>query len=1219
MSGRFEPTLKQKDAIESSSKLICVTASAGTGKTTILIERILRQMEEQNLDPSRIMALTFSNNAARQMKIRLREGVLSRFSSSTGDSRDFWWKAYRRLDSMQVKTLHSFCADFLRQNALMVGLDPMFEISDGVGFFESVKDEEFRLALSEIKNSDNYLLTRLTSHISPSWLRDKVYEIYLTRRDKIFELSDAVDDLSDIIPSNEFIKNYLDNLSTTTVKDFSWKQLMLKGRKFSVQLASMKITDESVSKYQANLLDQFTQLENIATECKRSPIPLADYVELVKRATIKPRSIDRSIPSCPVLGDLLGVIKAIRELAVASGRIGDINGDTETYRAFCSDVFRFYKIFAERIDKVKKANSVTDFTDIIIETSRFIKENPDSLNDLHTGTDHLLVDEFQDTDGIQLDIISHICGLKGREASPARYPSLFIVGDEKQSIYRFRGADVTVSNRMRQIVKERGGDIIDLDVNFRSTENLTRFHNRLFSTFMEPESDIPYDVSYSESKPMRELYGSPAVEFILMNPEQRMVNIAEDEDSEVVDDKDPLIAAERTLKYGSFNEDKKNIDYYREMEARLIGRKIREIVDRKNYPIGDGEARHPADFKDIALLFNSLQNFHIYQKIFDEYDIPFRMVEIRDYYTAPEIVSALNLISSLADPSNEIALLGLIRSPLVGINDDTLTILLSEKKRSHLMEIILSHEFHGIKDQIQAGRLQRFAEGFSELLSHKDSGNLLDYISKVEEKFRIIDVFAATETGHERVLALDKLFNSIIPDLIGQGFDTMKALSVAMLNLASENKGVETLQAFDEEDGISNSVIVSTIHKAKGLEYPVVFIPNLMQQHNAGKSGVYVNPSAGLGFSIDLYDQDSGLLNKPEIPELNILKDIEKRQEFAEIKRLLYVAVTRAEDYLFISGLNQIKNNRFYLRLLETIIEASSNREDFAEEININFLDADRLDEIKHETPYGMRQDISHTELSVFDAELLETIPLSLKNKNRFIATELNDFARCPRYYYYSHIENIPHYQIYHPVSVNKKMPMNPAEFGSLVHKILEDYPLDLPPDEFFNLLNLPLEQRETVKKKTLELITGYHSSSLFTDLAKADEILREYTFIYRLGDVLIEGMIDLLFRNGETWTVVDFKTDNVDSKDVEKKALKYRTQMNIYALAASEFLNVGNNSIKTGFYFLTPSKSVERILSQKDRAEIKSELSIMVNKIKENTHWNKTDDCVNCPFDELC
>lgn len=522
---------------------------------------------------------------------------------------------------------------------------------------------------------------------------------------------------------------------------------------------------------------------------------------------------------------------------------------TRATLAHLRDLAVAFRAFTDAVDAEKRRRRALDFTDLISRTHRLFTEC-DHLVQAHFRSRfrYILVDEFQDTDPVQSGIISAILG---------DLAHLFVVGDPKQSIYLFRDADVTQFARTRDLIeRDLGGEAVPLDVNFRSTPAVVGFVNAVFSVLMAT-SDRPWEFPY---EPLRASRSSDtgSVE-LLLTP------------------KGETPAATRRA------------------EAEMVARKIQNLVEHERRSVHwDRNGKHldeprPAAYGDVAILLERRTNLAAYEWALARYGVPYHVHAGLGFYARQEVYDLYNILRFLASDSDDVALYGLLRSPYFGFSD----------------AVLFSVAEAGSPDSSLWERLQRFAAdrpdaaaAVRRLASWLLSARRVppaDLLRRIVAESEISLVFGGMPGGEQAAANVEKV-TAILREMEQSGRGTLDEV-VAELGQCIDDGEREGDAPLDLAS--ADAVRVMTVHAAKGLEFPIVVVPDLAEPPRAGGGPVMLEEGLLLGVTVQNPAND---YEPEETPILTVLKREYRRKEDAEQKRLFYVAATRAKDHLVLSG-----------------------------------------------------------------------------------------------------------------------------------------------------------------------------------------------------------------------------------------------------------------------------------------------------------------------------
>ena len=765
----------------------------------------------------------------------------------------------------------------------------------------------------------------------------------------------------------------------------------------------------------------------------------------------------------------------------------------------------------------KRLSGLADFNDLE-QLTYVLLQDPVVRADY--SFEHLMVDEFQDTNPLQKKII---------DALVSQGANLFVVGDPKQSIYRFRGADVGVFVRAKEEIAATGTNVF-LEKNFRSRPELIDFANALFGHLLEGEA-----IGFESSSAAKAPAGKPCVT-ILRTPAEE------------------LPAGEA-----------------RALEAEQIALKIRDLVTRGEYK-----------YEDISLLFRAMTSVHIYEKALKEVGIPYVNLSGRGFYSKQEIQDILHYFRWLEDPADQVAHLAVLRSPFYLISDEGLFWI--RQDRSDRLRSEERQACEKSKDDYEY--LRRLAR-------HRPAPEVITAL--LERTDYVVSTWHLP-FGPQKVANVEKLLQQSWELFARDVYTIFEQYRFLRLMVQEGQQEGEALLDAEHAD----VVVLRTIHGAKGLEFPVVFLPDT----NAGS----VRTQSGAV----LYHPEFGLTYKG-MNSYEVLKEQEKREEISEAKRLLYVAVTRAEERFYWCARDGKTMKNSWWAWLQDILEWMP--QDFYTELPGTLLPPEE------KPPHG----------KVLQPEFPSYPSLEPQyNQVSFSVTSLMNYARCPRYYYLRYILGMPERKEAKPFKESPSRPsLSGTQRGNIVHRVCEQIkdPAELSKlvDYAATMEGLELDARQ--KRQLEEIIAPYLQSAFFQRVRGGSQlpewnIYQEHDFMVPAGDFLVNGLVDQVFVGERSIEVVDFKSNWIRRDQVLQVGASYDVQLRLYAWAmAREFgLPVANSEA----YFLIPNQlyALEKGLLDADQTErwLTQTCSAIIRGTEEGVEaFPITSDCSLCTQNSYC
>jgi ATP-dependent helicase/nuclease subunit A len=859
-------TEAQREAIETRGKRVLVSAGAGSGKTRVLVERFLKLLEENpDWQVSDIVAVTFTEKAAREMVSRIRREIRSRIEQSTDVIERQRLREHRNaLDSSRIGTIHSLCASLLRAHPAEAGLDPEFEVLEEIETAVLLDQaiEETLVETARSQSQEIEIFSYLTLHQVRSSLRSLIAQGEGGRT----ALTKFIDEKAEETTTQT---QQLPEKNTANILVF-WQQTI---NRYRTEAANL-LLERSIWKHNTEIIKTIAALkdDDKREQCRLQVLELLEVAEFsdedervkalleiaaridLRGGSKKNWASENDFNAVKVaLGNLRDLIRSEKLLKLELNEADYQSAEVASYLA------KLYKKAHARFEKFKTERAALDFNDLEEITGHMLTTHED-VRQLYTNglrIRALMIDEFQDTSPLQKNILWMI--------APAN-EELFIIGDAKQSIYRFRGADVTVFQKAREEVESLRGRIIGMDTCFRTHTRLIDFVNHIFPRVFTVESR--YDTAYEKMTPDR-----------LPSHERASVEIHAIAQNRNAKDESP----EPKIRLSA--------SQLREIEATLIAQRIEEIIQQGEILLFDEKESHirSAEYGDFALLFQASTNFDIYEQALADARIPYVTVAGRGFYARQEITDINNLLSFLASPNDNLSLASALRSPMFALSDETL-LRLRPAQIPSLWKALCDPSIEISNDQIEAVRFAR--ETLKDLRALVGRTSAAQLIRAAVRATGYMATLMLLPNGERRLANIEKLIEQT------HKLSTMTLAEVVERIGDMRFREIREGEATIEESG---AVRLMTVHKSKGLEFPVVWIVDATYGGNSSKSIIATH--ADLGFAIDVRaDEFDTRDERSRAASFDLLKIIEMQMDRAEKKRLLYVAATRARDHLIISG-----------------------------------------------------------------------------------------------------------------------------------------------------------------------------------------------------------------------------------------------------------------------------------------------------------------------------
>jgi ATP-dependent exoDNAse (exonuclease V) beta subunit len=1129
---------------------LALIAGAGSGKTHSLVTVCLQLLAGARrggvaVRPPQLFMVTFTDKAAAEMRDRLRRRVQALARNETqgeaavleafgGEQRApgplVWRQVADQLGAATVGTLHSLCAQILRQAPLEAGVDPGFQVLEERDAQELIRDAAERLVLDQLQRQQptTVALCRelgFSGGQFPTGLVDHLCQVFLKSREQVAPGEIAVSDPTGSVSELE-----------TAVRRV--RELVKNARAFDRPSGG--------------------RFGPLLAQCERAldGLSLSNFLEPDRYPAL--RQVIESQPHLARQRNGAGeLLKELKGWVVANGSdhltLLDYYGGCavmpfeQGFRALLGELEqRFRAELAKR--------SCLDFSELLIRTRDVLRDSLAARAETHARMGALLVDEFQDTNRLQFEIVTLLA--EKREGGPRHIPPkqdgecslplepgfLCVVGDAKQSIYDFRGADVGVFGRMASKIEREGGRLEFLTANRRSAPGLVSFWNPLFAHLMSARAEPreyeslyrpEHDDQLASRSTTREM---PPVDWLVFEPSE-------------------------------------SAEQCRLQDARAIAGRIGQLLSPEAAAMVEGEdgAPRPARGGDFAILFRRFTFLEVYRQALSELGIPHRVIRGRGFYGAQEVVDIASLLSLIGTSEDALALAAVLRSPFVALSDVSLFKLgLSCDGRLSLrgLEHLPSFAELNLPDP-ELRRLERFLGIYHRLRREMDRLGVRSLLRVALEELGYRVAVAGTPFGEQALANLDKVLD-LAERWDAAGKADCQGFAQRMRDLADEDPSEAQADVLDIGD--PRAVQLMTIHQAKGLEFPIVVLPDLAAHRNRGGGRV-------------LYDRDLGLSIRPWVgedsqntrsPRHRRLGSELMRREDAEYVRLLYVAMTRARDRLILSGQNR-RSAGTWLEMLE-----NASKSHPAIRSSIQRL---RADEIRVPSKFALPSQPSEQEL-VEVRQAITRVRRRSRNQSQavvFPVTHLQDYVFCPRRYLYArHLGLLEFPVVLDTLEKNESqhdaVGSDYRQRGTLAHRLLESVELswvqgadaDLRQHLADLLWAQGVEPDGDDGRKILGWVHRFLRTPFAARLANAgpDRVHRELPFMLRLGEhpaVYLKGQIDLLFEDEAGGaTVIDYKASRRHPRGVEA----YRFQLDCYALAARRFVKEGVR-IQTGIAFL--------------------------------------------------
>lgn len=1116
-------TKEQREAIESRNRNILVAAAAGSGKTAVLVERIKRLILEEQCSVDRMLVVTFTNAAAAEMKEKIRRSIsdtISDFANREADEKQlaFLKKQMDLLATANISTFHSFALEVIRRYFYLIDAEPNFKICDNTqeallkseamdelldelfeegspAFFRFLKcysgdrdEKRFRDMLDNCYNTIRSLPEPFM------WLRESVSQL---KGGEGFDKGPAAEYLFEVAKDkltsaqNALKSNYgrADDMGSSALRELC--------RKDAAQLQTL---DEALKKRDYEILRSAVKDFKLPTLSSKIFQGFEDFkASVTENRNIIKKSV-KSLKDVYFAGDLE---QLKREMALTY----------ESAKYLEELLVRYDAIYKEK--KAKK--NVVDFSDIehcayeILkdeEASRFYRER----------FEHIFIDEYQDSNVIQEALIDLI----------KRPDNLFMVGDVKQSIYKFRLAEPEIfQNKYRNYKEGRipRSEKIDLNKNFRSKAPVIDFINEIFGEIMDG-----YD---SDAR----LYkGDPFAEKSDEAPKLYLTQVPWREDSEIDEELKNIMKAEK--------------------EAMAAAKIIRDNLGTTIFDSKKGSER-PLQRRDIVILMRGVKNYgDIFYKVLTENNLPAYIDDNDGFFNTMEIDSFLSALYIIDNPKQDIHLLTLLRSEMMSFSIEDMVKVRIEFKEGSYYDAFSQYAANGSDICLR----DKCSEALQKISHWRDLSKMMPLDQLIwrlllDTGFYI--AMGAMPAGSQRQANLRALTDKALA--YGKGGPGSLYDFIRYIEAIKEKKvSMGQVKLTGEKDDL---IRIMTVHKSKGLEFPMVIVAGFCRRLNyssAGKAPV-IHKDMGIGFPI--VDPENRWYRTTLLQ--NIIKERFHKEEVEEEKRILYVALTRAKDKLALLGICNDADEEVsgvcrtgagdgsYFDMTGRII--CSDMETFTVMGDEELLSLSKAKRRSAKNIIKVIDDCKDMEVSP-EIERLMTFEYpyeeELNVRTKYSVSQLNNEGR-------KNIEDLKE-----PQFVSGEKNIGSMGRGTIYHSVLEHMDIAKAQKEGARYVQNLLEdmvQREMLTRKESEVVDvkkvmSFAESDLAGRIVKSPYVCKEkrFNFMTEQGGsrVMVRGIIDCFFEEDGELVIVDYKTGN--SRDVfegneDNIRERYRIQMELY------------------------------------------------------------------------
>lgn len=1200
-------TNEQLQAIQEKNSNILVAAAAGSGKTAVLVERIIHKIIDEQMDIDKILVVTFTNAAASEMRERILEAIYKKLEENPENVH--LQRQIILLNKASICTIHSFCLDVIHNHFYEIDLPSNFKIADTAEIDllkQEVLDDLFEQKYTENDKNFIELLENYTNYRGDEALQELVLKIYKFIQSSPFPIKWLQEKL-------ELLKIKDKDISQTI-----WGKLIIQTVDDDIQESIMQL---EVTKSKMALYPEMTKFYQTISE---DIINLQDLQKYNSWDELYIKLLNFNFSKWPVdkkvINDLKEDSKEIRDkvkkhikektaklLSCSQEQaVKDLKIITPILEKLSNLVTEFTKNFAEK----KKEKNCIDFNDIEHFALKILLDennNPTEVAKKYKEKfEEIAIDEYQDSNLVQEAILTSIS--KGN--------NIFMVGDVKQSIYKFRQArpELFLQKYDEYKNKEEKAQEDNLKIqlfrNFRSRQNILNITNLVFESIMSKELG---DINYNENEYLN--YGANYPE-----PEE-IKNYAGIAELDIIDLKE-----DESITAFEGEEDEEEQERVEDdvLEAKFVANKIQELLN-SNYMVFDKKQGYrKIRPKDIVILLRATSNLSpIYEKELSDLELPVFSDTSGTYLDTVEIQTILSVLKIIDNPLQDIPLVVVLRSSICNFTDnDLITIRLTDRNCNFYEALIKTR-------LICDGDLKNKIESFLEKLEKWKS--ISQYMPLDEFIWQIY-----LDTGYYQYVGLlpnGAMRQANLKTLFEKAKQYEKASFKGLFNfiqfidkLKKQNGDLASAKLIGENEDV---IRIMSIHKSKGLEFPIVFLCNSHKKFNMQDLNDNILLHQDIGFGPTIMDTTR------KIKYSSIAKDAiklkVKQETLSEEQRILYVALTRAKEKLYITGRSKdftkyVQDKNKVLEMYESenikldakLMKKANSYLDWI--MYVYLFNQGRTITLKGESyklsdiitlNVSNKKDLLKAlakEEVVEQIDLKEKIEQILKNKSDEENKKSEQALKELLEWKYDYIvdttlptkssvtkikqekikleeilkgiesEEVEYKKSYTPKFMQEDKKISSAEKGTLVHLCIQrlderkDYELKDIQNMILNLVEKEIITQNEADAIDVNLIYQYTKSQLFEELRKAKEVHKEQPFYINIPakdvvseaenskkNILVQGIIDLYYIDkNDNLVLIDFKTDYISNEPNAKEKIldKYKVQLEIYKTALEQALN---------------------------------------------------------------
>jgi len=1180
-------TSEQSQAINERGKNIIVSASAGSGKTAVLSERVLGLLRD-GVDIDKLLIVTFTKLAAGEMRQKISSRIYEEILEKPEDLK--LKKQHLLIDNAEICTIDAFLSKLVRQEFKMLNIASDFRIMDSQMYnlmIEKVLEQLLSDYYSDYRNNFNDVINLFGSDEDDSILKDNLIKFY------------------DTMQSIPFFENWMEMILKNYDDVNFWVDTICKIKSDEIE-NYIKIYDETAEnadfdgnkKNPDSGIEKFNEEQKLFYDLKQLLDKndwdgACNYVQTNKNGSIsgiikkdsdnfysEKFKIYRKI----MLDNTFSKSQdGLKKSQIYNITTNEIKKDSNVLKKGISGLFLMVKDFSERLEKEFFEQNMYTFNKISQLALSLLIENYDYKTKKYKKTTYaeelskkyseILIDEYQDINDIQDLIFSALTN-----------NNCFCVGDAKQSIYGFRQ-----SNPDNFLRKKDDFFLIHLNKNFRSKAGILNFVNFIFKqiyttdfggfNYDEDEELVFGQTSYSVENTESEIEVH-----IIKKPQKKSQNDSENEENaeKISFQVDNEIDTDDQIFINEDGESPKDI----EKQAIIAANCIKRLINDK-YLVTDKKNKRPVELKDFAILLRAMSKANIYEQVFRDEKIPLYLTENTSIFETVEVNTVLSFLKCINNPFDDIAMFGVMYAPFFGFNMGQIVNIKTKNKKKSLYDAVWAYAEN--EQNEKCAEFLRQLEYFRELSKNIPIHKL---IWNIYTKTHYTSIVSSYENGEIRYKNLMKFY--MMAQSFSENFSGGIAKFIQYIEITKEKELKNNVQS--ESMAEQNFVRILTVHKSKGLEFPICILSELNQKPSNHSEKLYIDKDFGIACNLP----DDEMIYEMTTLQKEIIKNKKKKAEKDELLRILYVAMTRAREKLILI-VNESKEMNEKNLINESVKANLTNKkiEPIAINSSDNFWQLLYPALIRNSSVaslHGMYTDIikydGNIEVFMYD-DVKKSIGLNIgkdaiEDKIIDIGIDLKEIKRRFGYTYNNNdllgipakisvTELIKQVEIDkysqdlieisrdypEPEFIQKKL--SPAKKGTILHTFLQYADLSLPIDmQCQILIEKGLLSQDEAKTLDLKKIEIYANSDLYKKILSSKSVKKEEQFIVNIPiekylnnqtiqseKMLMQGAVDLLCETEDGLMIVDYKTDrNVDAQTLIDR---YKLQVVLYKEAVEK------------------------------------------------------------------